>query len=137
MEIQLLESIGVVQCGAADAGARERHRFKFRHRRHHPGAAHLGHQAQEPAGGFFGGVFQGDRPARRLLCEASELLTLERIELHHHPIGGVGQLMALLLPAVVEGHHPIGSAGALAVGIDAESSGFQPLQGLPLAFGSV
>ena len=137
MEIELLEPIGVVQGGAADAGAGQRHGFKFRHRRHHPGAPHLGHQAQQPAGCFLGGVFQRDRPARRLLREARELLTLERIELHHHPIGGVGQLMALLLPAVIEGHHPMGSTGPLAVGIDAEASGFQPLQGLPLALGSV
>ncbi len=135
MEIQLLEPISVVQGGAADAGARERHRFKFRHGSHHPGAAHLGYQAQEPAGGFFGGVFQGDGPARRLLREARELLTLERIELHHHSIGGVGQLMALLLPAVIEGHHAIGSAGAFAVGIDAEARSFQPLQSIPLALG--
>ena len=43
--------------------------------------------------------------------------------------------MALLLPAVVEGHHPMGSNGPFAVGINAEPSFFQPLQGLPLALG--
>ena len=102
MQIQFCDPIGVVEGGAADAGAGQGHRFEFGDGGDRTGAAHLSTNAQQTGGGFFGGVFEGDGPARGLLGEAGFVLQLEVVQLHHHAVGGIGEVMATLLPVVAE-----------------------------------
>ena len=128
MQIQLRQPVGVVQGGTAHHGAGEGHRFKFGHRGYHPRAAHLAAEPQQPAGGLLGGVLEGDHPAGRLLGKASGILQAQVIQLHHHPIGGVGQGPALFVPAVEKGRHRRQIRQQLGVGIHPEASALQPLQ---------
>ena len=74
VEVKLSDPVGVVEGGAADACARQRYGFEFGHGRDGAGATHLSANAQQTGGCFFGGVFQGDRPARSLLGEAGFVL---------------------------------------------------------------
>ena len=124
-----------MQGGAADAGAGQGHGLEFGHGRHHPGATHLAAEPQQFAGGLLSGVFEGDRPAGRLLGKAGAVLQAQVIEFHHHPIGGVGQGLAGPVPVAEEGLHRGQVGQALGVGVDAETSRLQPLQGLSLALG--
>ena len=135
VQIQFGDAISVVQGGAADAGARQGHRLEFGHRRHGAGASHLHHQLQQLAGGFFRWIFQGNGPAWGLLGGARLILKTQVVELHHHAIGGVRQLMALLLPAVAEAFDSVQAIAELAVGIDAKPRLLEPLQHLPLVCG--
>ena len=135
MQIQLGEAVGVVEGGAAHRGAGQGHGLEFSHRCYGAGAAHLAAEPQQAAGGFLGGVLEGDGPARRFLGEASGVLEAEVVELHHHAIGGVGKGLAGLLPAGEEGLHRRQVGQALRIGIHPEAGGFQPAQAFPLAAG--
>ena len=136
VQVELGEAVGVVEGGPAHRGAGQGHWFEFSHGGDHPGAPHLAAQAQQPAGAFFGGVFQRNGPAGRLLGESSVGLQTQVVELHHHPIGRVGQQASTAVPLGKEGLHG-GQVGAeRCIGIHPEACGLQPLQGLPLAGGA-
>ena len=122
-----------MQGGAAHRGAGQGHGLELGHRGHHPRAAHLAGQTQQPAGGLLGGVLEGDRPTRRLLGEAGGVLEAQVVELHHHAVGGVGQGAAARVPGAEEGLHRRQIRQQLGVGIHLEASSLQPLQTLPLA----
>ncbi|CAI8151807.1 MAG: Uncharacterised protein [Synechococcus sp. CC9902] len=135
MQIQLNDPVGVVEGGAADAGAGQSHGFELRHRRDRTGAAHLNADPYQTCWGFFGWVFEGDRPAWRLLSESGFILKTQIVQLHHHAIGGVREVMALLFPAIAEvlDRHQVRSE--LTVRVDPEPCLLKPLQDSPLAAG--
>ena len=132
MQIKLNDPVGVVEGGAADAGAGQGHGFELRHGRDRTGAAHLNADPYQTCWGFFGWVFEGDRPARRLLSESGFILKTQIVQLHHHAIGGVGKVMALLFPAITEvlDRHQV--RAELTVRVDPEACLLQPLQDSPL-----
>ena len=102
MKIQFGDAIGVVEGGAADAGAGQGHGLKFSHRRHRSGASHLHRHLEQPAGSFLGWEFQRNGPAGCLLGEPGSLLQSQVVQLHHHAVGGIGEVMATLFPVVAE-----------------------------------
>ena len=110
-----------MQGGPAHRGAGQGDGFKFGHRRDHPRAAHLATEAQQFAGGFFSGVFQGDRPAGCFLGETCGVLQAQVVEFHHHAVGGVGQLPAASIPLGKEGFDGGEALAQLGVGVHLET----------------
>ena len=135
VQIQFCDPIGVVEGGAADAGAGQGDCFEFGHGGDGTGAAHLSTNAEQTGGGFFGWVFEGDGPARGLLGEAGFVLQLQVVQLHHHAVGGIGEVMTPLLPVVAEALDGGQVFAALPVRVHAETGSVQPLQSCPLAGG--
>ena len=132
VEVQLRDAVGVVQGGAADAGARQRHGVEFRHGGDSPRAPDLDDDPTQCAGGFLRRELEGDGPARSLLGEARGILQTQIVELHHHTIGGVGEVVALLLPAIAERLNAAEVRAKLPVGIHPKAGALKPGQGIPL-----
>ena len=118
--------------GPPHGGAGQRHRLEFRYGGDDSGATDLSYNSQQPAGSLFWGVLVGDRPTRRLGIEAGLVLQLQGVQLHHHPIGGIKEPMALLLPLRCKSLHRREICTKPGVGVYPEPCLLQPLQAAPL-----
>ena len=73
--------VHVVQRGVADGDATDEHGLEPGHRRHGSGAADLKLHVQEPGGGLFRRVLEGNGPARLAGHGAERFLLRQRIHL--------------------------------------------------------
>ena len=78
--------VKVVQRGAGDSGAGNRHRIELRDRREHAGAAHLNANLAQDGLLFLGRKLKGDSPARRAGGKAQVELLLEAVDLYDHAV---------------------------------------------------
>ena len=111
------------------------HRVKLRHRRHDPCTAHLGHKAPQRAPGLRLAEFHCDGPAGSPAGVSHLLLKGQRIQLDHHPVCSIGEVVTLKVPMPIELPH-VRQGGAVAgMGVDFESGSAQPVQGRQLLAG--
>jgi hypothetical protein len=117
----------VVQRGEADGGAGDHHRLQLRERGGHTGPPDRHLDVLEQGGALLGRELVRDRPAGRLGGVAELLLLPGAVDLDHHPVDLVLEVVAVLGPAgderlhLVEGRDARGlprhrQAGPLAVG---------------------
>ena len=125
--------VDVVQRGARDSGAGDRHRVELRDRREHAGAAHLDANLAQDGLLFLGRELKGDGPARRAGGKAQVELLLEAVDLYDHAVDVVVQVAAMLerLSTKLVDLGRRGAAGH--VGVDAKSGATQPVEKLALA----
>jgi hypothetical protein len=126
VNIQFRHAIGIVQRGPRHRRARQLHRTQLRHRGYRPRAPHLKTHLLQHRGHLFCRILQRHRPAGKLLGKAQLLLQIEGIQLHHHPIGHVGQLLARSRrPIVVELLYILHRLAELAVGVDLKAKALE------------
>ena len=125
--------VDVMQRGARDGGAGDRHRVELGDRREHTGATHLDAYLAQDGLLFLGRELKGDGPARRAGGKAQVELLLEAIDLYNHAVDVVVQVTAMLERLGTE-LVDIGRRGATShVGVDAKAGATQPVQKLALA----
>ena len=125
--------VDVVQRGARDGRAGDRHRVELGDRREHTGAAHLDANFAQDGLLFLGRELKGNGPARRAGGKAQVKLLLEAVDLYDHAIDVVVQVTAMLEGLGAE-LVDLGRRGAARhVGVDAKASATQPVQKLTLA----
>ena len=125
--------VDVVQRGARDGGAGNRHRIELGDRREHTGAAHLDANLAQDGLLFLGRELKGNGPARRASGKAQVELLLEAVDLYDHAVDVVVQITAVLkcLGTELVNLSRRGAAGH--VGVDAEAGAAQPVEELTLA----
>ena len=125
--------VDVVQRGARDGGAGNRHRVELGDRREHAGAANLDADLAQDGLLFLGRELKGDGPARRTRGKAQVELLLEAVDLYDHAVDVVVQVAAMLerLGAELVDLSRRGAAGH--VGVDAKAGAAQPVEELTLA----
>ena len=125
--------VNVVQRGARDGGAGDRHRIELGDRREHTGAAHLDANLAQDGLLFLGRELKGNGPARRAGGKAQVELLLEAVHLYDHAVDVVIQVTAVLERLGTE-LVDLGRRGATShVGVDAKAGTAQPIQKLALA----
>ena len=125
--------VDIVQRGARDGGAGNRHRVELGDRREHTGAAHLDANFAQDGLLFLGRELKGNGPARRAGGKAQVELLLEAIDLYDHAIDVVVQVAAVLERLGTE-LVDLGRRGATShVGVDAKAGATQPIEKLALA----
>ena len=125
--------VDVVQRGARDGGAGDRHRVELGDRREHAGATHLDANLAQDGLLFLGRELKGDGPTRCASGKAQVELLLEAVDLYDHAVDVVIQVVAVLERLGTE-LVDLGRRGATShVGVDAKASATQPVQELALA----
>ena len=125
--------VDVVQRGARDGGAGDRHRVELGNRREHTGAAHLDANFAQDGLLFLGRELKGNGPARRAGGKAQIELLLEAVHLYDHAVDVVVQVAAMLERLGAE-LVDLGRRGATShVGVDAKAGATQPIEKLALA----
>ena len=87
---------GVVQGGHLDDGAGHGHRLHPPERGHPTGAPDVDQDVEQLGVHLFGRVLEGDRPSRRPAGRAQLALHRQRVDLDHHPVDLVLDVMAVL-----------------------------------------
>ena len=125
--------VDVVQRGARDGGAGDRHRVELGDRREHTGAAHLNANLAQDGLLFLGRELKGDGPARCAGSKAQVKLLLKAVDLYDHAVDVVVQVAAMLerLSAELVNFGRRGATGH--VGVDAKAGATQPVEELALA----
>ena len=125
--------VDVVQRGARDGGAGNRHRVELGDRREHTGATHLDANFAQDGLLFLGWELKGNGPARCAGSKAQVELLLEAVDLYDHAVDVVVQVTAMLEGLGAE-LVDLGRRGATGnVGVDAKAGATQPVQELALA----
>ena len=125
--------VDVVQRGARDGGAGNRHRVELGDRREHTGAAHLDANFAQDGLLFLGRELKGNGPARRAGGKAQVELLLKAIDLYDHAVDVVIEVTAVLERLGAE-LVDLGRRGATChVGVDAKAGTAQPIEELALA----
>ena len=125
--------VDVMQRGARDGGAGNRHRVELGDRREHTGAAHLDANFAQDGLLFLGRELKGNGPARRAGGKAQVELLLEAVDLYDHAVDVVVQVAAVLERLGTE-LVDLGRRGATShVGVDAKAGATQPIEELALA----
>ena len=125
--------VDIVQRGARDGGAGNRHRVELGDRREHTGAAHLDADFAQDGLLFLGRKLKGNGPARRAGSKAQVELLLEAVDLYDHAVDVVVQITAVLKRLGTE-LVDLGGRGATGnVRVDAKASVAQPVEELALA----
>ena len=125
--------VDVVQRGARDGGAGDRHRVELGDRREHTGAAHLDANLAQDGLLFLGRELKGNGPARRAGGKAQVELLLKAVDLYDHTVDVVIQVTAVLERLGAELVDLGGRGAACHVGVDAKAGATQPVQKLALA----
>ena len=125
--------VDIVQRGARDGGAGNRHRVELGDRREHTGAAHLDANFAQDSLLFLGRELKGNGPARRAGGKAQVELLLKAVHLYDHAIDVVVQVAAVLERLGAE-LVDLGRCGATGnVRVDAKAGATQPIEELALA----
>ena len=95
-----LHLVLVVQGGHADGGAADEDRVEHRERRRPPGAPDRHLDVAQQGRALLGRELVGDRPARRLRGEPQPLPHRQVVELDHHPVDVVVEVVAVVLPVL-------------------------------------
>lgn len=88
--------VDIVQRGARDGGAGNRHRIELGDRREHTGATHLDAYLAQDGLLFLGRELKGNGPARRAGGKAQVELLLKAVDLYDHAVDIVVQVTAML-----------------------------------------
>ena len=125
--------VDVVQRGARNSGAGNRHRIELRDRREHARATHLDANLTQDGLLFLGRELKSDGPARRAGGKAQVELLLEAVDLYDYAVDVVVQVAAMLerLGAELVDLSRRGAAGN--VGVDTKAGATQPVEKLALA----
>ncbi len=129
-QVLAADLVFVVQGGVGDDRATHLHRLQHRVRSGGPGPPDVDLDVQETGGAFLGGELVGDRPAGSPGGESELLLVSERIDLHHHPVGLVVELVAALLGVDHVPFHLFQVLHRPGFRVDPQSERLQVLQGL-------
>ena len=125
--------VDVVQRGARDGGAGDRHRVELGDRREHTGATHLDANFAQDGLLFLGRELKGDGPAWRAGSKAQVELLLEAVDLYDYAVDVIVQVTAMLEGLGAE-LVDLGRRGAAChVGVDAKTGTAQPIEELALA----
>ena len=125
--------VDVVQRGARDGGAGDRHRVELGDRREHTGAAHLDANFAQDGLLFLGRKLKGDGPARCAGGKAQVELLLKAVDLYDHAVDVIVQIAAVLERLGAELVN-LGRRGAAChIGVDAKTGAAQPVKKLALA----
>ncbi len=100
----------VVQGGLADVGAADEDRFELGEGRGPAGAAHRHLDVEQLGGPLLGRELVGDGPARRPAGEAKLVTPGQVVDLDHHPVDLVVEVVAVVLPPQAEPVH-LGEVG--------------------------
>ena len=125
--------VDVVQRGARDGGAGNRHRIELGDRREHTGATHLDANLAQDGLLFLGRKLKGNGPARCAGGKAQVELLLKAVDLYDHAVDVVVQVTAMLERLGAE-LVDLGRRGTAShVGVDAKAGATQPIEELALA----
>ncbi len=103
LQAQPLDFIHVVERGTADSDASDLHRLEHGHGRQRSGAAHLHDDVVYNGGLLPRGIFVRNGPTRRFRRVTQFILNGNGVDLDHHAVDFVGQLLALSVPIVAIG----------------------------------
>ena len=125
--------VDVVQRGARDGGAGDRHRVELGDRREHTGAAHLDANFAQDGLLFLGRELKGNGPARRAGGKTQVELLLKAVNLYDHAVDVVVQVTAMFERLGTKLVDLGGCSTASHVGVDAKAGATQPIEELALA----
>ena len=125
--------VDVVQRGARDSGAGNRHRVELGDRREHTGATHLDANLAQYGLLFLRRELKGNGPTRCASGKAQVELLLEAVDLYDHAVDVVIEVAAMLERLGTEFVNLGGRSAACHVGVDAKAGATQPVQKLALA----
>ena len=125
--------VDVVQRGARDGGAGDRHRVELGDRREHTGAAHLDANLAQDGLFFLGRELKGNSPAWCAGGKAQVELLLEAVNLYDHAVDVVIEVAAVLERLGTELVNLGGCGAACHVGVDAKAGAAQPVEKFTLA----
>ena len=108
MESELGYLVGIVQRSALYDSPRQEHRREIGHGGNSPCTPYLIGDTLQGGRYLLSLELIGNCPARRLGSVAQFLLCLVVIDLDHHPIGFIGEIMAAGIPIVDKLHHLVG-----------------------------
>ena len=94
------------------------------------GAPDRHHDVEQPGGALLGRELVGHRPAGRLGGEAELALQAEVVDLQHHAVDLVGEVVAVLLPVHAVGVGVVEAVEHLDLGVHREAHRRQELEGL-------
>ena len=97
----------VVQRGHADRRAADEHRLEHGERRRPTGAPDRHLDVAQQGGALLGRELVGDRPARRARREPEALALGDVVELHHHAVDLVPEVVSMVLPVQAVGEHVV------------------------------
>ena len=125
-----LDLVLVVQGGQGDGGAADEYRLEHGEGRRLPGAADRHHDVLEQSRALLGRELVGDRPSRRLR-RGPELGALGQVvDLDHHPVYLVREVVSVREPVAAEVVHLLERFQHLDLGVDRETGGAEVPQGL-------
>ena len=102
MQVELSNSVGVVERGSADDCAGKVDRFKFCNWCHSPRSPNLAADAKQAAGSLFCRVLQGNGPAGMSIRKTGYFLKMEIVKFNYNAISCIGQRFSSPFPAVEE-----------------------------------
>ena len=112
----------VVQRGHADGRAADEHRLEHGEGRGPAGAPDRHLDVAQHGGALLGRELVGDGPARRLGGDAEQLALGQLVDLHHHAVDLVVEVVAVLLPVAGSSPYTSSSDSTLAdLGVDREA----------------
>ena len=102
MQVELSNSVGVVERGTADDCAGKVDWFKFGNWCHSSRSPNLTDDPKQAAGSLFCRVLQGNSPARMSIRKTGYFLKLEIVKFNYNAISCIGQRFPSPFPAVEE-----------------------------------
>ena len=125
--------VDVVQGGTRDRRARDHHRVKLRNRRQHARTTHLDANLAQRGVLLLGRKLVGDGPAWCAGRKAKCGLAGKRVDLHHHAVDVIVEVLAMSQRLLAEGMHLGCGMAERGMVVHAEATVTQPLEKLPLA----
>src|SRR5439155_15375843 len=125
----------VVHGHVADGHSSHHYWLHVRDRREHAGAAHVARDVLDLGLRLLRGVLERDRPARRAGDEPQLQLLREPVDLDHHAVDLVWQLVPAALPLRVILHDLVDGIQAAAILVDAKAHRLERVQHVPLRLG--
>ncbi len=120
--------VEVVQCRPGDGRAGNLGRGQVRDGRQRSGAPDVGHDVLDEALDLLWRVLERDRPARRVGDHAQSALEVEAVDLDHHAVSAVRQVVARLVPALDEADHAVDIEARLTMWLDGQPKRLHVLQ---------
>ena len=125
--------VDVVERGARDGRARNAHGVELGNGSEHAGAAHLDADVAQDRTLLLGRELERDGPAWRAGGEAKHRLAGKGVDLHHHAVDVVVEVLSVRERGSAEVVHLSRTGAAAGVGIYVEAAAGEPVQELPLA----
>ncbi len=122
-----------MQGGPLDVGAADEDRLEHGVGRGPAGTADRDHDVEQRRGALLGRELVGDRPPGRPGGDAELGAGGEVGDLHDGAVDLVGQIVAVLLPALAEGHHVVDVVERADLGVHREAELAEKLEGLLVA----